>query len=131
MGGRRGSAPGCIGVYASAELAAAALVFLQGALTNSSTVASTAVPRRSSAPVEAGQHRGSFNGHHFYGHHYHPHHNQNNRKNSNNSNRSHRSDETHNAVNRQKAMGWTSVYGQSKRGQSMEVLTVSQSTAEA
>lgn len=43
--GRRGSAPGCIGIYASAELAAAALVFLQGALNP---------PRRSSAPVEAG-----------------------------------------------------------------------------
>ena len=43
--GRRGSAPGCIGIYASAELAAAALVFLQGTLNP---------PRRSSAPVEAG-----------------------------------------------------------------------------
>lgn len=42
--GRRGSAPGCIGIYASAELAAAALVFLQG----------LTPPRRSSAPVEAG-----------------------------------------------------------------------------
>jgi hypothetical protein len=43
--GRRGSAPGCIGIYGSAEIAAAALVFLQGALVP---------PRRSSAPVEAG-----------------------------------------------------------------------------
>lgn len=42
--GRRGSAPGCIGIYSSAEMAAAALVFLQGALNP---------PRRSSAPVES------------------------------------------------------------------------------
>lgn len=47
--GRRGSAPGCIGFYASAELAAAALVFLQGTLNSN--------PRRSSAPVEAGNNR--------------------------------------------------------------------------
>lgn len=47
--GRRGSAPGCIGFYASAELAAAALVFLQGTLNSN--------PRRSSAPVEANRNK--------------------------------------------------------------------------
>lgn len=41
--GRRGSAPGCIGIYSSAEMAAAALAFLQGSLNP---------PRRSSAPVQ-------------------------------------------------------------------------------
>ena len=49
--GRRGSAPGCIGIYASrAELAAAALVFL------------SLNPRRSSAPVEGGSGGGENSG---------------------------------------------------------------------
>ena len=47
--GRRGSAPGCISIYTSAELAAAALVFLQGTLNP---------PRRSSAPVETASKNG-------------------------------------------------------------------------
>ncbi|KAI1288463.1 cAMP-specific 3',5'-cyclic phosphodiesterase 7B [Halotydeus destructor] len=52
-GGRRGSAPGCIGVYTSCELAAA-LVFLQGAIKSSHQ------PRRSSAPVDVARNRPSY-----------------------------------------------------------------------
>ncbi|RWS06104.1 uncharacterized protein B4U79_11900 [Dinothrombium tinctorium] len=47
LSGRRGSAPGCIGIYTSCELAAAAaLVFLHGAVTSQHQ------KRRSSFPVE-------------------------------------------------------------------------------
>jgi len=51
MSGRRGSAPGCIGIYANCEIAAAAaLVFLHGAVTSNQSVHQQ--KRRSSFPVE-------------------------------------------------------------------------------
>lgn len=99
LSGRRGSAPGCIGVYTSCELAAALMLHLQGAVKSH--------PRRSSAPVEHIKSRK----------------NSNNSSHSHSSGHSYHSERAHNAINQLGAnrLGHHH-HGHGARGRSLEVL---------